>query len=516
MQEGEEVEPGPSVIAADHAGIIPAIYTEDPQQEPQPEKIHIRGLGDFSEDDILTFAQENFQTEEPPRIQWIDDTSANLIYPSRDVALQAILAFTSEPTTANEIHNAPLQLRSAKSLSRRPLVPLEVRIAVVGDRKKKGARHESRYYLFHPEVDPGEYKRRRFDQREFTRRRDQDRNDDPSDHFTASMYDDAPTTDGGAQDGPRKRAPRADLFDRIERPTGRLGRRRSASPGRKRSRNSDEIDIHDSSDEADRRQQPRRKNGYRDRSVGTTLPPYSLKDPNPTPKENQGKELFTSAQPTPRANPFQPPSKVPSQTTELFPTRSSATNGRLTETDTEVSMQQAPASLGRSSSNAYAARRLKSDLLAASASTSHSKAQTSPSRARHQRSNALDAKTEEDLSNYARQSLSIDSTKSTGFNTGRELFGPALNSSNGFSIKGSANHSDQGLQIKGSGGLSIKGRAAGATKEEVRELFPGQYDKKNGKPEIPSARNQGKELFAFDEAIRERRTRARAGDLFGD
>ena len=330
------------------------------------------------------------------------------------------------------------------------------------------------------------------------------------------MYDDAPTTDRDVQDGPRKRAPRADLFDRIERPTGRLARRRSASPGRTRSRNSDEIEIHDSSDEADRRRQPRRKNGYRDRSVGNPPPPYSLKDPDPIPKENLGKELFTSARPAPSSNPFQPLSKATSQTSDLFPARSSANNGRLTDTDTEVSIQQPPASLGRSSSNAYAARRLKSDLLAASASTSRNKSQTSPSRSRHQRSNALDAKTEEDLSNYARQSLSIESTKSTGVNAGRELFGPAIDSSNGFSIKGSASLSDQGLQIKGSGGLSIKGRAGAATKEEVRELFPSQYDKKSAKPEIPRARNQGKELFAFDEAIRERRTRARAGDLFGD
>ena len=157
----------------------------------------------------------------------------------------------------------------------------------------------------------------------------------------------------------------------------------------------------------------------------------------------------------------------------------------------------------------------------------------------------MDAKTELDLSNYTRKSLSIDSTVSaTGVNSGKELFGPPLDlpssfapdggvvNENGLNIRGSAASSSsagrldrgQGFSIKGLGGFSIKGRAA--TKEEVQELFPSQYEGGGGGARGGSGRggggggrgvgvgkNEGKELF--DQPVRERRERPR-GDLFWD
>jgi hypothetical protein len=143
-----------------------------------------------------------------------------------------------------------------------------------------------------------------------------------------------------------------------------------------------------------------------------------------------------------------------------------------------IQPQPRAANAANSRANAAAARRLKADLMSA--------AQTSP-RSHHRRSHAMDAKNAEDLSErFARKSISIDSTNSK---TGVELF-----PSDGLSIRGSADN--QGLSIKGQGGLSIKGRAL-----EVKELFPERYRK-----------NEGKELF--DEPVREKRVRRRAGDLF--
>jgi hypothetical protein len=111
----------------------------------------------------------------------------------------------------------------------------------------------------------------------------------------------------------------------------------------------------------------------------------------------------------------------------------------------------------------------------------------------------MDAKNEEDLAErFARKSISIDSTKSRNGaqNVGVELF-PSNGGGGGLSIKGASD----GLSIKGSGGLSIKGRAL-----EVKELFPNQYQRTG------TGRNEGKELF--DEPVREKRVRRRAGDLF--
>jgi hypothetical protein len=432
----------------DNADIIPAIYTEDPALEPVWERVHIRGLDDFHTNDILAFVNDH-DPEAEVHVQWIDDTSANIVYPSKERAREGILHLISHPTESQSIQSAPFELRQAKVLASRPASMLMVRVAQVGDRKKKNARDASRYYLLHPEEDPtdrmrkefanghGDYKRRRYDDREHRRRRFNDHSAESND-FSASMYDDAPATDPENSRG-------RDLFSRIT-------RRRSASPGR---RNGDEIEISDSDEDGRRK---RHRNGYRDRRERP--PPYARDDPAPFPKANAGKELFSSGSATREGG-------LHSDKIELRPSPNITSGPRS-------------ANPADSRANAAAARRLKADLMNA--------AQTSP-RSNHRRSHAMDAKNDEDLSErFARKSLSMDSTKSAGASRGIELF-----PGNGLDIRGSA---DQGLSIKGHGGMSIKGRAL-----EVKELFPERYKK-----------NEGKELF--DEPVREKRIRRRAGDLF--
>ena len=404
--------------------------------------MHIRGVDDFHTNDILAFVHDH-DPEAEVHVQWIDDTSANVVYPTKERAREGILKLVAAESTPDTILNAPFEVRTAKTLAGRPASMLMVRIAQAGDRKRKNARDASRYYLLHPDEDPaermrrefangrprggeGEYRRRRFDDREHRRRRHQDESGDATE-FAASMYDDAPATE------PEGRARGRDLFSRIT-------RRRSASPGA-HTRNSDEINISDSDDD-------RRKRRYRDRKERP--PPYTRNDPAPVPKNNFGKELFSAD--TPKN------SGLHSDRIDLYPSADIQSQPR------QVDM------------NAAAAKRLKADLLSA--------AQTSP-RAHHRRAKAMDARNDEDLAErFGRNSVSIDSTGKPAV----ELFPGGLN------IKGSS----QGMTIKGHGGFSIKGRAL-----EVKELFPERY-KRGG--------NEGKELF--DEPVREKRVRHRAGDLF--
>lgn len=375
---------------------------------------------------------------------------------------------------------------------------LVVRVAQAQDRKTKGARDASRYYLLHPDQDPtdrmrrefansrggrsdnGDYRRRRFDDREYRRRRDND-HDAGGEDFSANMYDDAPATDGESTARGR------DLFSRVSK-----DKRRSASPTA-RTRNSDEIDISDSEDD---RNQRRRNNGYRDRTERPS-------------RSNAGKELFGNATSTGSSN-----RRVRggggglhSDRIELFPSKSTHDDA---DADTSMTTSTAPSSRPQNDpanvqANAAAAKRLKADLMNA--------AQTSP-RGHHRRSHAMDAKNAEDLAErFARKSISMDSTKSLRNNlpnSGVELF-PSSSSGNnggasgggggGLNIKGSATASGNGngFNIKGSGGLSIKGRA------DVKDLFPSQYDRSGGG-------NAGKELF--DQPVRERRQRRQARDLF--
>lgn len=184
------------------------------------------------------------------RIEWIDDTSLNLVYESPAVAISVLNALTAEPAD----QDLPLlELRGTRPFSQSADSRLMARISRPSDRKERGARERSRYYLFHPEEDKaerfererrerrprqgrsrdgsrGDYSRRHYDSREDAARRRKD-------EYTEDMYDDA---------GPRKRSrpvsrvrsysPDYRRRSRSPRGSAPRGERRSRSPDRSRTR----------------------------------------------------------------------------------------------------------------------------------------------------------------------------------------------------------------------------------------------------------------------------------------
>ena len=233
--------------------------------QPAPTKVHLRGLDNLNTNDIKAFASEYFSTYKPT-LEWIDDTSANLVYDSPEVASEALVAFSAvEIADVSQI--PPLETIPAKSFPLHPQTNLEIRLAMVGDRKQPRAAERSRFYLLHPEHDPAErrkrdgaregnryrnrddggYRSRRYDDREQRRRQ----LDDDDAGFTANLYDDDEaalssrrekdrqgSTSSGSFDGRNsrrvgsRRAAAKELFpERGGRDSGRL-RDRSASPSR--------------------------------------------------------------------------------------------------------------------------------------------------------------------------------------------------------------------------------------------------------------------------------------------
>ena len=240
-------------------------------QPTTPHKVHVRGLDDLTTGDIEAFSTEHFPSNPPTRIEWIDDTSANIVFDTPATGLAAL-----QNLAPQESDSFPtFQLRSAKAYSARPEVALQVRIAMASDQKPARAHEASRFYLMHPEHDPreqrrrdrgskgedGEYRRRRYGDDENKRRRRKDR----ADGFDASMYDDHESTSrrssvASSSEGRSRR--RIDSY----RPNSSGARDRSASPGSIIER--------------------RRKR--------TPPPSYRPRDPFPFPLENEGKELFPS------------------------------------------------------------------------------------------------------------------------------------------------------------------------------------------------------------------------------
>jgi Nuclear cap-binding protein subunit 3 len=491
---------------------VPAIYNEDPEQEIQPTKIHLRGIDELSTDQVREFAIEHFST--PPKfVQWIDDSSANIVYPNSELALDALRSLSADPPSIAEAASNPLQLRDTKP---RPGCHLQVRRAVVGDKKKPNAKEASRYYLLHPEADPiermraefangrgrrdrdhGDYQRRRYNDREDRRRRDLVTANGEGGDFNASMYDDNPE--------PRQAPGRGDGRGR------RRARDRSASPGRSTT-NSDEIDLVDDSVSENENGAFRRRNKpdrFRDRS----LPPrYSVHDPHPFPKANREKELF--------------------------PSNTDTKSGQLASDMLHAKKQ---------AERQAAAAKLKRELFP-----------NKTDRSNHRRSDAFDARAAADAANSddlsrrmtGRMDLAdtptittSENTNLTNTNAGKELFlstntngrtSTDIGPSPGLTIKGTA-----GLSIKGtaSPGLIIKGGATATTptstststtaprsKTTVRELFPNKFINHAPGPSSDTVAaanentntnsNQGKELFTDKIRGRGSVRRNRAEDLF--
>lgn len=242
--------------------------------------MHIRGVDDLTTKDIKDFSTEHYPSHDPTRVEWIDDTSANIVYDDAATAGEALESFILPSDGSENSSFSALHLRRAKMLPNHPELDLQVRTALVTDQKRPRAYETSRFYLMHPEHDPreqrrreerrsnGDYQRRGYSHEEHRRRRRRDHEEG----FDASMYDDKPAS--GGRDS-------TDLFfeehhneshrpSQPHRDSYRPARDRSASPNRQGTR-----------DNGRKRQR-------------TPPPSYRSRDPNPFPSENQGKELFPS------------------------------------------------------------------------------------------------------------------------------------------------------------------------------------------------------------------------------
>lgn len=419
--------------------------------------MHVRGVDDLTTEDVKLFATDHFKTEEPMRIEWIDDTSVNVVYSSSEIGLQALAEFTQREQLEEDSSTLPsLRLRTAKPLSNHPESVLQVRSAVKTDRKKRRAHEASRFYLMHPEHDPRErvrlefaerrqrgrrddgYSRRLFDDREHRRRKELA----SAENFNASMYDD----DGG-QPGPESRHNSAGESANGDR--GRRSRRNielfpsdpEGSGGRLRNRSASPLAADVDADQRTSSGERSDRNRFRNRS------PRKDRYQGLLPRANNRKELFPNSNASDKGT----------NGRELFPSKSSS------------SFLKSPSANKSPASN-------------------------------HRRSDAFDAADETaDVFSKRMPVPFVDGAndgRGHGGNGNVELF-PGSGGRSDLKIRGSADQ-DRGISIKGgaSKGISIKGAAS------VRELFPSKYND-----------NEGKELFS-DKLEGRGGRRRRAEDMF--
>lgn len=315
--------------------------TEDPQSDENQlvlNKVHVRGLDTFNPEEVKAYVAEKFGGSPVDRIEWIDDTSANLLFRTDSIAQEAIIGLAAvEIADATQL--PPLQLIPAKPFSGKPECTLHIRFAVVGDRKQQGAAARSRFYLLHPEYDPEERKRDgnryRYRDRDSDGRYGRDRyraRDRREDHygrdeveeFDVNLYDDDSTSlanrisreprprrvsasPASSSDGLRsstRRNQNKELFPgRLPRDRNGTMRGRSASPARDRDGDQAMEDRsrgrsrNRSRDRSRNRSRERLRDRSRDRQASARNREKALSLKERLAKENDGnsgKELFPS------------------------------------------------------------------------------------------------------------------------------------------------------------------------------------------------------------------------------
>ena len=428
-----------------------------------PHKVYVRGLEDLTTSDIRTFSLEHYPTKSPPRVEWIDDTSANLVFEDEKIALLALHHLT---LPSNDNASLPLsQLRSAKTLSTHPSSTLYVRIAAITDRKRPRAYEASRFYMMHPEHDPreqrrrggsfrgnGDYCRKGYSDDEQRRRKRKDKENG----FDASMYDDA---------GPLSRR---DSISSSASERGVEGKRNARFRGD--SYRPARYEKSDARASRDRSASPKGRNRY------TPPPTYRSRDPHPFPHENKGKELFPSI--------ARSGGDADGNAKDLF-------SSRMLTTDVPNMLYSRRSALAAPNK----------DLLSNRARAAEVKKELFPQKvgsSKHSRSDAFDAADETaDLFAHGLSVPFVDGSNSRKSPVIRQRSGsqPQIGDGDvdiGLSIRGASREQNQGFSIRG-----------GATANAIatnQELFP-------------SKANKGKELFAEKVDGRGGR-RNRAADMF--
>ncbi|KAG5937689.1 hypothetical protein E4U53_008154 [Claviceps sorghi] len=193
LKSGELEEPG-EVAEEEH----PMGKAGDNNEEEivLPAKIHISGVDTLHTDDIRAYVKAHFGPVD--KIEWIDDSSANLVFGNEYTASEAINSLSAMEVA--DITALTLgESLPAKPFNGKPEISLKVRLSLKSDKKQAGAALRSRYYLLHPEHDPEERRKTRYENR--NRYRDREVNHRRSGTsasgedvqvFEASMYDDAP------------------------------------------------------------------------------------------------------------------------------------------------------------------------------------------------------------------------------------------------------------------------------------------------------------------------------------
>ncbi|KAG5367172.1 hypothetical protein CJU89_1625 [Yarrowia sp. B02] len=117
------------------------------------EAINLRGVNEMSNKDVKSYVSGTCSISSVFNIDWVDDSSVNLVFVDAIDAQNALQAMTDPSLFYDGDSIEPETLRAAKTFVKADhgKVQLEVRTSYQSDVKAKDARQKSKYYLYHGE-----------------------------------------------------------------------------------------------------------------------------------------------------------------------------------------------------------------------------------------------------------------------------------------------------------------------------------------------------------------------------
>ncbi|KAG5518170.1 hypothetical protein PMAC_003356 [Pneumocystis sp. 'macacae'] len=109
------------------------------------EALYLKGVEDMSTEDVENYCI-TYYLAVSPLIEWIDDSSCNLVYPDASTAFSALSCISQSKINTLYLDS----LVPAKMDPKHNNIQLFIRHSKISDKKAPGARERSRWYLFHP------------------------------------------------------------------------------------------------------------------------------------------------------------------------------------------------------------------------------------------------------------------------------------------------------------------------------------------------------------------------------
>lgn len=123
-------------------------FTSTSQVHIREDTLHLRGVDNLSTRLVKEYL-ERYVADRDFKIEWINDSSLNIIFDTPDEASESLVALTKE---YEEKSLEPTVERAARIYDKTmPEIDLTIRIANTDDKKLKNASAYSRFYLINPE-----------------------------------------------------------------------------------------------------------------------------------------------------------------------------------------------------------------------------------------------------------------------------------------------------------------------------------------------------------------------------